>query len=114
MAATDKQESGFRYIITNNEHTNTKSMSFVVSNPSERPGYHISMKQIQIILNYRLNCIKIPINSCIHYRGYIPSGIIIPTGVVFQQRNKILTVKNIYYNYTFRPLICGYLDTCLI
>ena len=58
----------FRYIITNNEHKNTKSMSFVVSNPSERPGYHILMKKIQIILNYGLNCIKILLNSCIHYR----------------------------------------------
>ena len=81
MAATDKQKSGFRYNITNNEHRNTKSMSFVVSNTSGRRGYHISMKQIQIILNYGLNCIKIPISSCMHYRGYIPSGIIIPTGV---------------------------------
>ena len=81
MAATDKQKSGFRYIITTNEHKNTKLMSFVVYNPSERPGYHISMNKVQIILNYGLNCIKIPINSCIHDRGYILSGIITPTGV---------------------------------
>ena len=33
MAATDKPKSSFRYIITNNEHKNTKSMSFVISNP---------------------------------------------------------------------------------
>ena len=45
MAVTDKQKSSFRYIITNNEHKNTKSMSFVVSNPPERPEYHISMKK---------------------------------------------------------------------
>ena len=45
MAHTDKQKSGFRYFITNNKHKNTKSMSFVVSNPSERPGQHISMKK---------------------------------------------------------------------
>ena len=32
MAATDKQKSGFGYIITNNEHKNTNSKSFVVSN----------------------------------------------------------------------------------
>ena len=38
MADTDKQKSGFRYIITNEEHKNTTSMLFVVSNPSERPG----------------------------------------------------------------------------
>ena len=44
MAATDKQKSSFRYIITNNEHKNTKLMSFVVSNPWKRPEYHISMK----------------------------------------------------------------------
>ena len=36
MAATDKKESFFRYIITNNEHKNIKSMSFVVSSPWER------------------------------------------------------------------------------
>ena len=42
--------------------------TFVVSNPPERPGYHISMKKrIERILNYGLNCIKISINSCIHY-----------------------------------------------
>ena len=33
MAATDKPKSSFRYNITNCEHKNTKSMSFVVSNP---------------------------------------------------------------------------------
>ena len=44
MAATDKKKSSFHYIITNNEHKNTKLMSFVVSNPWERPEYHISMK----------------------------------------------------------------------
>ena len=36
MAATDKQNSSFLYIITNNEYKNSKSMSFVVSNPWER------------------------------------------------------------------------------
>ena len=46
MAATDKQKSSFRYIITNNEHKNTKSMSFAVTNPRERPEYHMSMKKI--------------------------------------------------------------------
>ena len=33
MAVTGMQKLDFRYIITNNEHRNTKSMSFVVSNP---------------------------------------------------------------------------------
>ena len=79
MAATDSKKSVLRYIITNNTHKNTKSMSFVVSSPCERPEYFDD--KILIILNYRLNCIKIPINSCIHYIGYIPSGIIIPAGV---------------------------------
>ena len=44
MATTDEQKSSFRYIITNNEHKNTKSMSFVVYNPLERQEDHISMK----------------------------------------------------------------------
>ena len=35
MAATGKQKSSFRYIITNNEHENTKSISFFVYNPWE-------------------------------------------------------------------------------
>ena len=46
MAATDKQKLGFHYIITNNKHKNTTLMSFFVSNPSERPEYHISVKEI--------------------------------------------------------------------
>ena len=45
MTATDKQKSSFRYIINNNEHNNTKSMSFFMFNPWERLEYRTSMKK---------------------------------------------------------------------
>ena len=87
-------------------------MSFVVSNLSERPGYHISMNKIKIIINFELNCIKIPINSCIHNRGYIPSGIIIPTRLspsneIRYKQQKIFTITIYFdrlYGDTLKPV----------
>ena len=63
------------------------------------------------MLNYRLNCIKIPINSCIHHRGYIPSGIKISTWV--SPSNDGNSKKNWGELYIFWPLIGGYPQTCL-